>query len=323
MELGQLRAILALAELTSFSRAAERLHLSTPAVFNQIRQLEDHLGDRLYERVGRRLELTAKGKLLAEHAGRILAAYDRAMADMVSDPARNREVLRLGGGPFTSKRIIPFLLQNFLAANPDIEVRFVGGDDCSLLHHLRGGTLDVVLLSLPVGDPALVEEPLWLYDLVFAVPPAGCGNWNVVQSLAGLADKPFILYRRPVVVDQAIQNLCASTGGMPRVVMESGDPASIVELVKLGVGFSILPSLMVGEEAAEGKLRVLRAPESPFNEYGLVVRASVCEPRAITALRRIARGWREWWPLARYVSPVVSAATAPRSCTPRSDSSPA
>jgi DNA-binding transcriptional LysR family regulator len=317
MELGQLRAILALAELTSFSRAAERLHLSTPAVFNQIRQLGDHLGDRLYERVGRRLELTAKGKLLAEHAVQILAAYDRAMADMMSDPSRTRIVLRIGSGPYSSTRILPYLLRAFLGCNPDVEVRFIGGDDQSLLDHLRTGALDALLLSLPVGDPALVEEPLWVYDLAFAVPPARCENWAMVNSPAGLADKPFILFRRPVVVDHAVQKLCASTGATPHVIMESDDPASIIELVKLGIGFSILPSLMLGEEAARGELTMLRAPESPFHEYGILVRASNCEPRILTELRRVAREWREWWPLARYVSPAVGGVTTPRSYSSR------
>jgi DNA-binding transcriptional LysR family regulator len=73
MEFDELSGILAFAEFASFSRAAERLHLSAPAVFSQIRRLENQLGGRLYKRVGRRLELTDRSRSLAEYARRILA----------------------------------------------------------------------------------------------------------------------------------------------------------------------------------------------------------------------------------------------------------
>lgn len=307
MELGQLRAMLALAELSSFSRAAERLHLSTPAVFNQVRQLEDEVGDRLYERVGRRLQLTRKGKLLAEHSNRILAAYDRALSDLTGGSGADREVLRLGSGPHSGIRVVPFLLRAFLEANPEVEIRFSGGDDQSLLRDLRGGALDAVLLSLPVGDPALREQPLWNYEMVFVLPPRRFREWHPEEGIPALADKPFILFRRPVVVDRAIEKLFAGTGCSPRVVMENDDPASITELVKLGLGFSVLPLWSVGDDWKRDEVAILRGPESSFHEYGLLCRSSSYAAAPLIELRRVASAWREWWPLAQFVSPVAGA----------------
>src|SRR5215831_7333338 len=79
MEFAQLRAILALRELASLAKAGEHLHLSPSAVFCQIRQLEDELGQKLYERIGNRLQLTKTGELLAQHAAKLLSTHDAAI----------------------------------------------------------------------------------------------------------------------------------------------------------------------------------------------------------------------------------------------------
>ncbi len=303
MELGQLRAIVALSELTSFSRAAERLNLSTPAVFNQVRQLEEHLGGRLYERVGRRLELTERGKLLAQHARNILAAHDQAVTELVATAVPRREVLRIGSGPFSSVRIVPFLLRAYLRFYESVDIRLMAGDDQTLLRDLRSGVLDAVLLSLPLRDPELKEQPLWNYEMVFVLPPCHFPEWHKGRGLADLADKPFILFRRPVVVEQAIHKLSAGAGFVPRVVMENDDPASIRELVKLGLGFSILPLWTVGEDWRRKEISILRGSEPSLHQYGILSRASGYEPKALSDLRAVATAYAEWWPDARFVAP--------------------
>ena len=122
-----------------------------------------------------------------------------------------------------------------------------------------------------------------------------------------MADKPFILFRRPVVVDRAIEKLFAGTGCSPRVVMENDDPASITELVKLGIGFSALPLWSVGEDWKRDEVAILRGPEPSFHEYGLLYRSSSYSAAPLTELRRVASAWREWWPLSEFVSPVAGA----------------
>lgn len=295
--------MLALAELTSFSRAAERLHLSPPAVFSQIRILEDRLGGRLYERIGRKLVLTPKGKLLAEHANRIVSAHDLAFEELTGCATPRREVLRLGTGPLSGVRIVPHLLRAYLAAHPDAEVRLTADDDQSLLRDLRAGTLDAVMLTLPAGDPALQEQQLWTYEMVFVLPPLKFKQWHSEKGLAALADKPFILYRRPVVVEQAIRRICLGAGYAPRVTMESDDPASIAELVKLGIGYAILPLWTVGEDVNRRQLSIIRCPQPAMYQYGMIYRPDGFSTRAGAGLRRIASEWRSWWPLARFVQP--------------------
>jgi len=115
------------------------------------------------------------------------------------------------------------------------------GDDLPLLRDLRGGLLDVVFMSLPLRDPEIEEEPLWQYEMVLVVPPAGPPKGRARINLEDLRKEPFILYRRPVVIDEALRNLRAAIGFEPNVVMENDEPDSIKELIKLGLGISILP----------------------------------------------------------------------------------
>lgn len=301
MELAQLRAVMALAELNSFSLAGERLHLSPPAVFSQIRQLEERLGGRLYERVGRKLILTPKGKLLAEHATRIVSAHDLAYEELTGCATSRREVLRLGAGPHSAVRIVPHLLRAYLAAHPDTDVRFAAGDDQSLLRELKGGTLDAVLLTLPSGDAGLEEQRLWAYEMVFVLPPRKSKEWHCGKGLMALADKPFILYRRPVVVEQAIRRICHDAGFSPHVTMESDNPASIVELVKLGIGYAILPWWTVGEDVHRREVSIIHCPQPEVYHYGMIYRGDSVSSRVGAGLRRVAADWRNWWPLARFV----------------------
>lgn len=303
MELSQLRAMQALAELRSFTLAAERLHLSPPAVFSQIKQLEERLGGRLYEKSGRTLALTPKGKLLAEHANRIVSAHDLALEEVTGGATSRREVLRLGAGPCSAVRIVPHLLRAYLGAHPGVEARLAAGEEQDLLRQLRAGTLDAVLLTLPAGDPDLEEYPLWSYELVFVLPPRKYQEWHAGVELRKLADKPFILYRRPVVIEQSIRRLCLAAGFAPRVTMESDNPAAIAELVKLGLGYAVLPAWTVGEDLARQELSPPGMKLAAAHQYGLICRPGYLGTRAGAGLRKVAAEWFAWWPLARFVQP--------------------
>lgn len=303
MELSQLRAMQALAELRSFTLAAQRLHLSPPAVFSQIKQLEARLGGRLYEKSGRTLVLTPKGKLLAEHANRIVSAHDLAFEEITGGATSRREVLRLGAGPCGAVRIVPHLLRAYLGAHPGVEARLAAGEEQDLLRQVHAGTLDAVLLTLPTGDLSLEEYPLWSYDLVFVLPPRDYKEWHSSPELRRLADKPFILYRRPVMVEQSVRRLCLAAGFAPHVTMESDNPAAIAELVKLGLGYAVLPMWTVGEDLARRELSLPGAELSATHQYGLICRPGYLGTRAGVGLRKVAAEWFAWWPLARFVQP--------------------
>ena len=304
MELSQLRAILALKELSSFAKAGQQLHLSPPAVFGQIRQLEDEIGEKLYERIGKRLQLTSAGELLAERARAILREHDETLIALKELSGVKRGVLRLGCGPHGSITIVPHLLRAFLAAYPNTEVRLVTGDDQTLLREVRGGIVDVLLMTLPVRDPELEEEPLWRYEMVFVFPPKDGKGAATPPKLEELRELPFILYRRSVVIDEMFRQVCTNLGFEPRVVMENDQPDSIIELVKLGIGVSMLPLWSVADEIQAGNMRMLRPEKRQINHYGMITRKASYRAKALLAFAGVARKWPQWWPAARHVSPL-------------------
>jgi DNA-binding transcriptional LysR family regulator len=301
MDISALRALVALREHSSFARVSEQVNLSASAVFCQIRQLEDQLGQKLYERRSRLLQLTETGALLANFADKILYMHDSALDAHKSSGASMRELIRLGCGPAGSVEIVPYLLRALVRQSPKVEIRMTSADDNTLLSDLRSGILDVLLMSLPAEAPELEMKHLWTYEVVLVFPPQQSGRFTNPQ-IQDLRKTPFILYRRPVLLDEAYQRMCLDLGFEPNVITENDEPESIKEMVKIGLGVSFLPLWQVAEEAEQGTLRILHLPKPQFYKYGLLYRKSVLQPKALLGLITVAQHWKRWWPLSNHVS---------------------
>jgi len=295
-----MRALIAIAEMGNFGKAGARLRLSPPAVFEQVRRLESEVGEKVYERAGRRLALTDAGRLIIGYARRILEEHDAALAALKELGGVERGALRFGCGPHASVSVVPHLFRAFLAQHPRVELRLVTGPDSMLFEELHGGRVDVLLLSLPVQDAAVEQVPLWRCELVFVTAP----NDAVGDSAEELAKRPFILYQRACVIEDAIRKFCVEAGFEPMLVMHNDQADSIKELVKLGLGISLLPLWTVSQEVREGALRMFRLPERQlFAETGLIYRRSVHVPAVVRAVVETAQDWPGWLPSAADVLP--------------------
>jgi DNA-binding transcriptional LysR family regulator len=302
LELSHSRALIAIGELGSFSKAGEKLHLSPPAVFAQIHQLEAELGEKLYERMGRTLALTPTGRLLLEYCRRLILAHDEAVAAVRDLRGSQRGSLYLGCGPHISVSIVPHLLRAYLSNRPNVELRLITGNDQALFDDLYAGKVDLTLMNLPVDKPDLVQDPLWRYEMVFVVAPEDPAASQAVVSAAELSARPFIFYQRSVVIESAIREFCVEVGFEPKVVMQNDQADSIKELVKLGLGVSLLPLWSVSEDVRRGTLRTLRlADRQLFSVTGLIYRKSSHLTLAVQALLTVAHQWKSWLPRAEDV----------------------
>ena len=308
MEISQLRAVVALGELGSISKAADALHLTPPAVFSQLRHLEEQIGSKLYERVGAKLELTVHGKRLVERAEQIVRAHDETLAELQEIRSESAAVLRIGCGPHTSVHILPHLLRVFLEAHPGTEIRIVTGSDEFLVRGVRSGMLDTIFMHLPLDKVDLEEHPLYAYEMVFVVPASHGIGKNRPFRLSDLAGLPYIRWHRPVLVDAVIEKLGYETGFKPRTVIEDDNPASILELVKLGIGFAVLPYYSVARDVAARRMRIVRSKTRQTHLVGLTYRKPSHRPRILDDLIAVADQWPQWWPLAKYVSPAETPA---------------
>ncbi len=292
MDLRGLRSFVTLAKLNNITRTAETLHLSPAAVHKQLKNLEEELETRLYEKIGRRLRLTAAAHVLLPHATDLLLRYDATLTVLQEWKGLKTAIVRLGTGPGTSISILPELLVEFRAVHPDVEVVVETGNTTFLIQELSEGTLDVAIMVNP--DPPnrdrLTVEASWDFSIVLVTAsndlPRRC-------SMKDLAAIPFILFKDGSQIEKGIDSYMSSLDFHPRVIMRFDNAEAIKAMLKIGVGISMLPRWAVEHEIQGGPLTMIEQIEPPLrSKIILAVRRGGYLPAAARALVDVARRHR-------------------------------
>jgi LysR family hydrogen peroxide-inducible transcriptional activator len=250
MELHQLRYFLAVAQTGSFSRAAERCHVSQPALSQQVSKLERGLRQRLFDRLGRRVVLTDAGRLLLDRAGAIVAAVDDTQL-------RLRDIKDLGGGrlavgviPTVAPYLLPPALAWFVEHNPKVELCVQEDVTRNLLAATVAGDLDLALVALPTDDDRLQAEPLLTELLYLALPPGHRLARQRHITVEDLREEPFILLGEMHCLGEQILSFCRTNGCQPRIACRGAQLATIQALIELGQGVSLIPDMARRVESA-------------------------------------------------------------------------
>jgi DNA-binding transcriptional LysR family regulator len=287
VEFKELRSLVALSELGSISLAAEQLNLSPPAIHKQLKILEAELGVPLYEKVGRRLQLTQAAEVLLPYLRELFAQYDSAFAALQEWKGMKRGMVRIGTGP--SAYVLPAILKNFRRINPAIEVLVETGNTPVLLDGLSRGSLDLALLvSADLAEQKDYQvEMAWDFELVIVshqrLPPSH-------PRLADLRHLRFILFRKGSRMEEPIDRYFAANGFEPNVVMRFDNPEFIRSMVRAGMGIAILPVWVVNRDIKERRLSLIRPVGLPlYSKIELVRRKSGFVPRPVNAFVEAAR----------------------------------
>jgi DNA-binding transcriptional LysR family regulator len=245
MELRQLRYFVAVAEARSFSRAAERLHISQPPLSRQIANLERELGTRLLDRNQRTVSVTAAGQLFLERAREVLKGLDDAVASLrrVSEGEVGR--LTLGFGGSAAYAFMPAILREFRARYPGVTVTL---DQLSLIEQtpaLKNRRIDVGFVLLPCDDPLLGFQAMMRDRLVLAVPADHPLARRSAVPLRAVKGYDFVGFSRAgrFGYHDHILEICRQAGFLPRIVKESAPMVSVIGLVASGIGIAIVPSM--------------------------------------------------------------------------------
>jgi DNA-binding transcriptional LysR family regulator len=290
------RTLREIARHGSFSRAAESLRLSQPALSLHMRQLEARCGTALLERVGKRAFPTPAGAVLLEHAGRAFAALEAAQEALRGLRGVVAGRLRLGTGATASIHLLPPLLGRMRARYPELELIVVTGNSPEIAAAVSANELDVAIVTLPVTGRQLLVTPLLLDPLVAVGPPTQAWPGRGALSAAELARHPLIVYERGGTIRRVIDGWFRRGGVRPRIVMELGNEEAIKKLVGAGLGISVSPAMAVRDEVRSGALSM--RPLSPPLErrLGLVRRRDKPETSAlrmfltaVAGLSRLAR----------------------------------
>ncbi len=262
MELRHLRYFAAVARHLSFSRAAEELHVSQPPLSRQIQEMERELGIALFNRKGKKTELTKAGEYLSIEVPRILDGIEMALRTASAIGGSESNSLKIGCVNFLMYATLPALFETLRERESEMKIELTVMPTEAQERALRSGSLDLGFVRSWVGT-GLVFEPLSEERLALIFPkrdeivpdPRTC-----IESLAGT---PFIAISPEAApgLSDKIQSICSEYGCMPDVGYSCGDMYSIVKLVSTGLGWSIVPDMGYREARAAG-VGILMLPQT-------------------------------------------------------------
>lgn len=279
MSIRQLRTLLAVDERGSFQAAAQQLYLTQSAVSMQMRALEEELGQALFDRRSRPPVLTGAGRLVAERAREIVAAYD-ALREIAGAGGLSGEV-RLGVIPTMATGLLPAVLARLRGRHPGLRVRIESGLSPSLIERVRSGALDLALVTeaTPLDDGLdgrlVLEEPL-----VLAAPEGARG-----RAAALLAERPFIRFNRHAGIGRVIDAALRRRGIAVEEAMELDSVEAILEMVSRRLGVAIVPARSIPRAFAGRVRRVSLGPPSLTRRVTLAARRGQGDEPFAAALR--------------------------------------
>jgi DNA-binding transcriptional LysR family regulator len=264
----QLRALSEIVRRGSFSRAAEALGLSQPAVSLQIQQLERVCGVALLERIGKRAMPTDAARDLLLRAEPALAELDAAVQALQQRGGEIAARVRLGAGSTASTYLLPAILGALRKQHPGLEITLVTDTPAGLAAAVVDNTLDVALVALPVVRRSLSVTPVHVDRLVGIAPP---DFKRRTLTPAELARHPLVLFERRNNIRWLIETWFRTARVRPRVVMDLGNIEAVKKMVMAGIGLSIVPAIAVNEADTRNEPRVV-ALTPPLSRRLAVIR---------------------------------------------------
>jgi len=254
MTLDQLLTFLAIARLGSFTRAAEEIGRTQPAVSQQIRQLEESLGVKLFEKLGKRVCLTEAGRVLREGAEELRAQASR-LREAVSQVARGeRGRVRIGASTTPGIYLLPRILGAFRRRYPAVEASLSIENTFAIERKIKLNELDLGFVGAHPAEQALVVLPLGNDELLPVAAPSYLAGRRRPLDARHLAEHPFVAREKGSGTRRAIDAWASQRGVTLNVVMELNNPEAVKMAVAEGLGVSILPRCAVARELRQRRL---------------------------------------------------------------------
>lgn len=251
MELHHLRYFEAVARIGNMTRAAAELLIAQPSLSKQIQALEQSVGTRLFDRVGRRIELTDAGLLLLPYARRVLREVAAARAALRERADLTSGHVAIGAPPTIGARLLPQALATFNMLHHNIELVLHEAGSGPLVRQLLAGEVDLAVVPVPQIGTAWIE--LFTEELVVAVSPDHPLAGSSSIASAQLANQGFIMFPPSYGLRDRTLQFWREAGLAPRVVLDGGEMATVLRLAAVGLGVALVPRLALdGSEGLVG-----------------------------------------------------------------------
>jgi DNA-binding transcriptional LysR family regulator len=264
VDLRQLEIFVKVAELGSFSKAADALFLTQPTVSEHIRTLEDELGVRLLDRLGRGAAVTKGGALLLSYAQRLLALAREARQAMESFQGRMSGELLVGASTIPGEYILPALIGRFKEKFPDIAITLLIGSSQAVTEWVAEGRAEVGVVGARSSHRGIDFRELMPDDIALIVSATHPWHGRKQVTIEELRGEPLLLRERGSGTRGALETALAEAGtslAAFRVVGEMGSTQAIKQAVKAGVGVSLVSRRAVEEECRAGSVWCLRVKD--------------------------------------------------------------
>ena len=258
MDLRHVRTFVTVAEVGTVSKAAERLHVAQPALSRQIANLEDELGLKLFDRVGRRLMLTSEGERLLNDC-RGLLNYARAVGEQALVLRRgNVGVLRVWSSPHLIEGIFPEFLRHYAARYPNVHVRLVDAVGPQVLEMLERGEIHLAqsaVRAITPDEERFASRPLAPMEMLAACHPKLKLGADGAVEISRLAPYPLLQPTSDFIMRRSFDAACRLAGFTPNNVLECRAPHGLLAMAEAGHGVAIIPSAV---RIHRYRVRVLR-----------------------------------------------------------------
>ena len=245
------------ARLLSFTKAAETLHMTQPAVTFQVRQLEEYFNTRLFDRTHNRISLTEAGARVFQYSDKIFELYgemENAVREMTGEISGS---LTIGASTTIAEYMLPALLGDFRAKYPDVSIHLKVSNTDGIVSMVENNTIDLGVVEAPVSNKNLVVDECRRDNLVAIVPPGHPKADRKRITLDELLEYPFICREegsgtREVIAEY--MNTSPDCNTCMNVAMELGSPEAVKGAVEAGMGISVVSNANIQKELRLGTL---------------------------------------------------------------------
>jgi DNA-binding transcriptional LysR family regulator len=290
----RLQVFYSVARHLSFTKAAEALHMTQPAVTFQVRQLEEQFNTRLFDRTHNRINLTEAGERVYHHAKQIFEIYSRMEGEIRELTGEVSGVVMLGASTTVAEYMLPPLLGAFKRKFPDVIIRLQVSNTESIVASVEDNAVDLGVVEGPVSNKSLMVEVCRIDRLVAVLPPGHVLAGSAKLAVADVLKHPFIAREEGSGTREVTFDYLRGAGLEPAnltVVMELGSPESIKGAIEAGMGISILSRSTIDKELQLGTLTCVELDPRLERPFSFVHQKQKFRVRAIEELLDFARGY--------------------------------
>ncbi len=280
------------ARLLSFTKAAESLHMTQPAVTFQIRQLEEYFNTRLFDRTHNKISLTEAGVRVFDYADRIISLYsemDNRVRELTGDVSG---IVIIGASTTIAEYVLPSLLGEFRKAHANINIRLKISNSDGIVHMVEDNTIDVGIVESPISNKNLVVEVCWHDKLVFiCLPDHPLAKRSSIKA-TDLLGLPFVCREEGSGTREYMCEYLAANG-MPLsdldLSLEVGNPEAVKSAVEAGLGVSIVSQATVIKELKLHSLVALPLDPPLERPFSIVYQRQKFRLRAMEEFMKFAQ----------------------------------